>query len=225
MPFRFNHGRGDPAAKKPINECIMKFYDKLNALQSEANLAAAKLVRKHGTSFRGFSNKALKIPGADTGFYLEDGEGPFRMIQSNGHLADVWQNDDYKPDEMFHIIDETIAYYEGSDELKLKADTTYEILLDDSSSVVFWTGKEIEWKYDTRPDGSQLYETWVTTDYRHQHVDANVNIVVDKDGRIIPAESYLIFYAAESEEKGNEGIDQVLYDDCDLPIASIYEKK
>ena len=41
----------------------MKFYDKLNALQSEANLAAAKLVRKHGTSFRGFSNKALKIPG------------------------------------------------------------------------------------------------------------------------------------------------------------------
>lgn len=203
----------------------MKFYDKLNALQSEANLAAAKLVRKHGTSFRGFSNKALKIPGADTGFYLEDGEGPFRMIQSNGHLADVWQNGDYKPDEMFHIIDETIAYYEGSDELKLKADTTYEILLDDANTVTFWVPKEIEWKYDVRPDGSRLYETWVSGDYRHEHVDANVNIVVDKDDQIIPAESYLIFYEAESEEKGNEGIDNILYDIEDLPIASIVEVK
>lgn len=203
----------------------MKFYDKLNALQSEANLAIALVVRKHGTSFRGFSDKALKIPGSDTGFYLEDGEGPFRLIQSNGHLADVWQNGDYKSDEMFHIIDETIAYYEGSDKLKLKPNTSYEILLDDSACVVFSTGDEIEWKYDTHPDGSQLYETWVTTDYRHQHVDANVNIVVDKAGRIIPAESYLIFYVAESDEEGNEDIDQVLYDDCDLPIASIFEQK
>ena len=201
----------------------MKFYDKLNALQSEANLAAAKLVRKHGTSFRGFSNKALKIQGSDTGFYLEDGEGPFRMIQSNGHLADVWQNNDYKPDEMFHIIDETIAYYEGSDDLKLKANTTYEVLLDDGETVTFWVPNEIEWKYDERPDGSSLYETWVSMDYRHEHVDANVNIIVDKEDRIIPAESYLIFYEAESEETGNEGIDNILYDIGDLPIAGICE--
>ena len=201
----------------------MKFYDKLNTLQCEANLAVALLVKKHGNSFRGFSNKALKIPGSDTGFYLEDGTGPFRLIQSNGHLADVWCNNDYKSDEMFHIIDETIAYYEGSDDLKLKANTTYEVLLDDGETVTFWVPNEIEWKYDERSDGSRLYETWVSMDYRHEHVDANVNIIVDKEDRIIPAESYLIFYEAESEETGNEGIDNILYDIGDLPIAGICE--
>lgn len=203
----------------------MKFYDKFTVVQGMANLEIAELVRQHGTSFRGFPDFALKIPGSDTGFFLEDGVGPFRLIQSNGHLADVWKNDDYDIEEMFIVIDQTIAYYKGSDELILKPNTGYYILLDDSTQIEFGTGEKIEWKYDPREDGSMLYETWVTTDYRHQHVDANINIVVDTDGRIIPAESYLIFYVAESEEYGNEGIDEILYNMDELPIARIGEAK